>query len=126
MRNFQRKKDFKYYLQSKPVLILLTVILLIFIWNIFGLIGKMQETRKNRIIEQEKITDLERRKEKLTFDIEKLNTEQGKEEAIRENFGMVKIGEEVIVIVEDQEVNNEQEVNPRNNFFSFLKNIFNQ
>lgn len=123
MRNFQQKKGLKYFMRSKPVLVLLTIIVIAFAWNIINLTLKLQETYKNKNIEQEKISDLESRKEKLTFDINKLNTDKGKEEIIRENFGLVKEGENVIVIVDDKK----QTATPKDEnkgFFSFFKNLF--
>lgn len=124
MRNFQEKNKFKKFMQSKPVLILLFIVVVAFAWKVIGLTGKLQETYKNKKIEEQKISDLENRKEKLISDIEKLGTDKGKEEIIRENFGLVKEGEQVIVIVDDK---NQPEIPPqkeKNKFFSFLKNLF--
>src|ERR1035437_9249430 len=123
MRNFQQKKGLKYYMRSKPVLILLAIIVVLFAWKVIGLTIKLQETYKNKNIEQTKISDLESRKEKLTSDINKLNTDKGKEEIIRENFGLVKEGENVIVIVDDK---NQTATPPQlqNSFFSWFKNLF--
>ncbi|HNW71658.1 MAG TPA: septum formation initiator family protein [Candidatus Paceibacterota bacterium] len=124
MRNFQQKKGFKSFLQSKPVLFLLFVFVVIFAWKIFSLIGKMQETYKNRDMEREKISELEERKQKLLYEIEKLNTEDGKEKVIRENFGMVKEGEEVIVIVEDTNKKSIEEVKKPSRISIFFNKLF--
>ncbi len=124
MSNFQEKNKFKRFIRSKPVLVLLAILVIVFTWNIINLAGKLQETYKNKKIEQEKISDLEKRKEKLTSDIEKLNTDKGKEEVIRENFGMVKEGENVIVIIDDKNKTENQPSNENKGFFSFLKNLF--
>lgn len=110
-------------MQSKPALIVLTIIVLFFIWNIIGLSIKLEDTYKNKKIEQEKISDLKARKEKLSGDILKLDTDKGKEEVIRENFGMVKDGEQVIVIVDDKNPTDAPNVEKKG-FFSFLRNIF--
>jgi len=124
MRNFQEKNKFKNFMRSKPVLILLTIILIAFVWNIVNLSVKLQETYKNKNIEQEKISDLENRKAKLSTDIDKLNTDKGKEEVIRENFGMVKEGEGVVVIVDDKNQTIPDSKNENKGFFYFLKNLF--
>jgi cell division protein FtsB len=124
MRNFQEKNKFKRFMRSKPVLVLLTVILIAFAWNLVILTGKLQETYKNKKIEQEKISDLENRKSKRISDIEKLNTDKGKEEVIREKFGVVKDGEQVIVIVDDKSQTATPSQVGSNGFFSFIKNIF--
>ena len=84
----------------------------------------MEETGKNRKIVEDKITELEKSKEKLNSDITKLKTEQGIEESIREKFGLAKEGENMILIIDDK---NSSEI-PKNTdsggFFSFLKNLF--
>lgn len=123
MRNFQEKKGFKRFLQTKPVLMLLFMVVIVFTWNVINLLGKLQETAKNKKNQEEEIYNLQKRKEKLSSDIDKINTEKGKEEIIRENFGLVKEGENVIVIVEDK---NKTEVLPKNNkgIWYFLKNLF--
>ena len=124
MRNFQEKNKFKKFMQSKPALAILTIVVLLFAWKIIGLTGKLQETYKNKNIEQQKITDLEARKAKLTSDIEKLGTDEGKEEVIRENFGMVKDGENVVVIVDDKNAP-EGELKPKTGgIINFFKNLF--
>lgn len=127
MRNFQQKKGLKYYMRSKPVLILLAIIVILFAWKVIGLTIKLQETYKNKNIEQTKISDLETRKEDLTSKINKLNTDKGKEEIIRENFGMVKEGEQMIVIVDDKSqiaTSSQSQQKGLLGFFSWFKNLF--
>ena len=102
MKSFQHKRGWKDILQSRPVLVLLGILVLIFAWSVFGFMGKMQITRENRKIAEEKLIELEKQKEKLSSDIAKLKTDEGVEESIRAKFGLVKDGEGVIVIVEDK------------------------
>jgi len=124
MRNFQEKNKFKRFMRSKPVLVILFFIVIAFTLNVINLTSKLRDTYKNKKIEQEKIYDLEKRKLKLSSDIDRLGTEAGKEEAIRENFGMIKEGEDVIIIIEDKNKNEEPPVEPKKGFFYSLKNIF--
>ncbi|MFA6274399.1 MAG: septum formation initiator family protein [Candidatus Paceibacterota bacterium] len=124
MRNFQKKNKLKNILQSKPVLIFLVILVFVFAWSAIGLISKAKETAKNKKIAETKIEELLKQKEKLTSDIEKLNTEKGVEESIREKFGWAKEGENLIVVVDDKnEVKNLEEENQKG-FFNFLKNLF--
>jgi cell division protein FtsB len=124
MKKFQKKNRWGRFVQSKPFSIFLFAVLILSAWNIFNLFGKWQDTNKNKNIEQEKIMDLERRKQNLSLDIEKLSTDRGKEEMIRENFGMTREGEEVIVIVDEKKSNNPEKDLKNKGFFSFFKNIF--
>ena len=124
MRKFQKQNKLKKFMQSKPVLVLLFILIMFVAWKIFVLFGKWQETYNNRKVEQEKIFNLEERKQKLSSDIEKLNTDKGKEEVFRENYGMVRDGEGVVVIVDDKKSKDDQNTQQNNGFFDFFKNLF--
>ena len=102
VRNYQQKRVWRDIAQSKPVLIVLGILILVFAWNILGFWNKMQETERNKKIIEDKITALNQQKDKLTGDINNLNTDEGKEAVFRENFGLVKEGENEIVIVDDK------------------------
>ncbi|MEK7572437.1 MAG: septum formation initiator family protein [Patescibacteria group bacterium] len=124
MKKFQEKNKFRKIMQSKPVLILLSVVIVAFTLSVINLMNRMQNTARNRKIEENRITELTERQNKLSTDIANLKTEKGLEENIREKFGLVKEGEEMIVVVEDKEQNNTIKKTQSNGFFSFLKNIF--
>lgn len=102
MRNFQQKKGWIEIIESWPVIIFLFVLVLFFAWGVMGFMGKMMATRENREVAQNRLTELENKKERLTIEIAKLETETGKEENIREKFGLAKEGEGLIVIVDDK------------------------
>ena len=122
MRGFQEKKRWQKIMQSKPILGLLGLAVLFFAWSVFGFWGKMEETRKERAITEKKVAELEEKKEKLASDIEKLGTEEGVEENIREKFGLAREGEGVIIIVDDQEP--QLEGAEKGGFWNWLKNLF--
>ena len=124
MKRFQEKNKFRKIMQSKPALILLGLVIIFFTWNVIGLMNRMQDTAKNRQIEEEKIAELIERQNKLSTDIANLKTEKGLEENIREKFGLAKEGEEMIIVVEDKEQNNTTKETQSDKFFSFLRNIF--
>src|SRR3989344_1056661 len=124
MRNFQEKRTFKHILQSKLFLVLLSVILLIFAWKVFGFWGKMQETAQNRKLLEDKITALEQQKEKLSLDINTLKTDKGVEENIRDKFGLVKEGEGMIVIVNEKSPLEANVGNESGGFWGFWKKLF--
>ena len=123
MRNFQHKRGFRNIIQSRPVLILLSILVLFFAWGLLGFMGKMATTIDNRKIIENKVASLEKEKAKLSSDIAKLKTDSGVEESIRDKFGLAKEGEGVIVIVDDK---NPPEVKkePPSGFFSFFTNLF--
>lgn len=111
-------------MQSKPVLVLLGIVIVIFAWSVLKFWNKMRETERNKEIAEEKVEGLREQKEKLLADIESLNTEEGKERVFRENFGLAKEGEEVIIVVEDKNPPEPLKKSFTSGFFSFLKNLF--
>lgn len=124
MRNFQQKRVFKDILHSKPVLILLGLLVLFFAWGVIGFMRKMIVTRENKIIAENKVLELQKQKDKLTSDIAKLQTPGGVEDSIRDKFGLVKPGEGEVVVVEDK---NHPPTPPDigGGFWGFLKKLFN-
>lgn len=111
-------------LESKPVLILLGMVILIFTWSVLRFWIKMSETGKNKALVQEKTEALREQKETLVTDINKLKTDRGKEEFVRENFGLAKEGEDVIIIVEDEAVKTEPKRGKISGFFAFFADLF--
>ena len=124
MRNFQKKRVWRNIMQSKPVLILLGVVILVFAWSVLGFWNQMRETSRNKQIVENKVIELKEQKEKLVSDIESLKTEEGKEKFFRENYGLAKEGENVIVVVEDKTPPAPAKTSFSDGFFSFFKNIF--
>ena len=124
MRNFQEKRKWKNVMESKPILITLGIVVLVFAYSVFGLVGKMQETIKNKNIAQAKIADLQKTKDTLSANINQLNTVEGQEESIRNKFGWAKEGEGEIVIVDDKTQPTAATQANSSGFFSFFKNLF--
>ncbi|KKS04480.1 MAG: hypothetical protein UU82_C0022G0005 [Candidatus Nomurabacteria bacterium GW2011_GWC2_41_8] len=109
-------------MRSKPVLIFFGILILIFAWNILGFWGKMEETGRNKKIAEDKVAALKQQKEKYSSDINSLGTDQGKEKFFRENFGLAKEGEGVIVVVEDKNPPIVPKTDSSSGVFSFFAN----
>ncbi|MEK7459761.1 MAG: septum formation initiator family protein [Patescibacteria group bacterium] len=124
MENFQEKKGSLRILKSWPVLIFLSILILFFGFGVFQFMNENKETTKNRIIAEEKVKELEDRKDKLLFDIDNLNTDEGKERVFRENFGLAKEGENLIVVLDEKNNTEEVKIVPQKGFLNFLKNWF--
>ncbi len=102
MREFRKKQDMKRALYSKPVLIFLGVILIFLIYSTWNIYTKAMVPYENRVNAEKKLTDLQEREMELTSRIKTLETEEGVEIEVREKFGLVREGEEVVVILEDE------------------------
>ena len=123
MRNFQQKGKWKRLLESKLALYALGLFVVFFAWNVFGFVGKMEDTIKNRKIAEAKVAGLRAQKESLSIDVERLQTDTGVEETIRDKFGLVKEGEDVIVVVDEKETDLPL-VPEKKGFFSFFTRWF--
>ena len=122
MSKFEWNK--KSIIESKPALFLLGVVIIVLAWTVLRFWSKMVETRKNLEIAAAKTSALEGQKIVLESDIAKLQTDRGKEEFFRENYGLAKAGEEIIIIVEDKSVPSETKQSAFGGFFSFFQNLF--
>ena len=69
------------------------------VWNIYR---KDQEAARLNAEAQAQLADLKQRQAKLQGDYEKLQTDRGMEEALREQYALGKQGEGMIVIVEPE------------------------
>ena len=110
-------------MESKPILAVLGILLLVFAWGVISFMSKAAETSKNKKMAESKVAELETEKEKLSSDIARLKTEAGVEENIREKFGLAKEGEGLIVVVDDKNKAVDAEEDS-GGFWVFLKNLF--
>lgn len=111
-------------MESKPALAFLIFFALVFSWSVIKLIGKADESAKNRQEAQDKINELQKEQAQLSSNINNLNTDQGKEEAIRDEFGLAKPGEEMMVVVNDPNTPAPPPQPAPNAFFAFFENLF--
>lgn len=102
MSQFNRKNKYNFW-HSPLALIVLFCILILFIYNVIGLLEKQRETAKKKNLILANIETLRQREDILNKDIEKLKTEEGVEEMIREKYQVVKEGEKMVVIVDESE-----------------------
>lgn len=124
MKNYQKKTNFKHFLRSWPMLFILAFLCIFIAWGVLGLLGGYRDTLKNKKIAEEKMLELEERKARLVNDLANLETDAGKEKIFRENYGLAKEGEEVIIVVDEKlppEVSSEKK---GGSFLGFLKNWF--
>jgi hypothetical protein len=107
-----------------PVGIALLFILTLYIgYSVFELYGKYAEARDKKNTATAALLDAENRHSQVQSDLDKLSTERGREEVIREKFNVTKEGEGVVVIPGD-ETGTDQEIGvtsaKKEGFFSKL------
>ena len=99
--DFEQKRKLKKYLYSKPALVVL-MLMLLFVgkatWNVYD---KLETSEGNLEMAERDIEKLKLRKNALASQIQYLQTEQGVEAEIRQKFRLVKEGEQIAVIIDD-------------------------
>ncbi len=124
MRNLQGKSKIKRFLESWPVVITLSLLMVFFTWQLFGFWSKLEDTKLNRQNSEDRLNELKASQENLVKSIASLETEEGIDENIRNKFGLAKEGEGVIVIVEDPNKVNKAPEKKENWFKAFFTNLF--
>lgn len=82
-------------------MIVLVILIVLLLNAVFKVYKKQDMTRDNLAKAATSLESLRAREEMLSSEIAKLKTEDGIEAEIREKYGLVKEGEEVIVVVDN-------------------------
>ncbi|MCR4281239.1 MAG: septum formation initiator family protein [Candidatus Kaiserbacteria bacterium] len=85
---------------KRLLLVLLLVLVTVALSGVWKVYRKAQESSVLRKEAEAQLSDLDKRRTQLEADITKLKTSRGMEEALREQYGLAKSGESVIVIVD--------------------------
>ena len=87
-------------------------------------IRSIAKLMKKTAIAQAQLDKLNTREEQLSDSLVSLKTDIGVEKELREKFGVVKEGEQMILIVNKQEGNSEESSNEHQNIWQMFLNLF--
>ena len=104
MHRFKQKRQLRKRIYSKPVLVLLIIILAFITHGIWGIWKKTKQSKETLEVAQMELDKLKEREEAIEKKIGRLGTETGLEEEIRSKFDVAKEGEKIIVIVDKNEL----------------------
>ena len=120
MRDFERKRKIRKVLYSKGVLVVVFVLLVLISKATWGLYAKERESRNGLDRIEQELSALTSREERLQNDIARLQTPEGIEFEIREQFQVAKSGEKMVVLVQEQKSTAEQKIEERSLISKFL------
>lgn len=125
MSEFNKKNKYHFW-HSPIVLVVIFGLIILFMYNIISLIEKERETVKKKNIAQEQLENLKDRQSSISKEIDKLKTEDGIEESIREKYQVVKPGEKIVIIVneEDNIDSGNDEFSKKNSFIGWIKGLY--
>jgi len=127
MRELQGRRKFRRLAYSKVAIFLLLIVLVLLSRSVFGVYQKSKIANDHRGRSDKELNGLLDRKQKLTANISRLQTDRGLEEEIRKNFSVASSGESVIVVVDPKvETKIEDNVGENNTkgFWSKITDIF--
>lgn len=123
MPNFQQKKKIRGVLYSVTMLLVIAVVICLLANGAYDMYGKFQDTQKNKNTALAKLEDLKNQEANLEQTVNKLNTDEGVESAIRDKFRVTKDGEGVVVIVSPDDTGTVTPDATGSGFWNFFKNL---
>ena len=124
MLEFQEKIKIRKYLYSKVTLALLVIIILFLLNGVWKLYQKKDLTKDNLSKTASMLENLQAREKMLSSEIERLKTVNGTEAEVRDKYGLVKPGEEVIVVVDKDDSANSNNTTSTVGFWQRIVNWF--
>ena len=125
MLEFQEKIKLKRYLYSRLVLVVLLIIIAFLLNAVWSVYQKQAYTKENLNKTASSLNDLRAREKMLSSELDKLKTESGTEEEIREKYGLVKPNEEVIMMVDQKGATSTERTTADVGFWQSIVNRFN-
>jgi cell division protein FtsB len=114
------------FLKTKIGLTLSLLIAVLLFWGLFGFLEKLSVSNKNKKAEQAKLEFYEEERAKIEKRLADINSEEGIDKTVRENYNLSKEGESLIVIIEEEDSQSENSVSESNFFRDFFRKIFNK
>jgi len=101
MIDFQQKRKIRKVFYSRFMLVALLVLVLFMAKQVYDIYQKQGLSKEGLTSVLNENSELKNREKMLSSEIERLKTEDGIEEEIRNKFNVVKPGEHLVVIVDD-------------------------
>lgn len=98
----------------------LVLIVLILAWAVWGIAQKEERARRAVEDRKQELAVLKERKAVFEQNLAELSTERGQEATLRQNHGVARPGEEVIIVVPPKE----DELNPSMPWYTRLMGFF--
>lgn len=103
MFDFYQKRKLQVILGSRYIQVLVLLVTLLMIWSAYTRYEIAEEMEARRIVVEQEAAALQARKDALESEVQYLSDERGIEAEMRRQFDVAKDGEQVVVIVEEEE-----------------------
>ena len=125
MYELQEKKRTRRFLYSWPVIVLLFASLLLLVHSVWGAYQKERYALEKSEESLRELREMQKHERELSAQMERLQSERGREEEIREKFLVGKEGEGVIYIIDTPAVaGSTHKKNEKENFWAGFLDFF--
>ena len=121
--DFQQKNKIRRILYSRPVVIIIVIIALYSLYSTWSIYEKMVQSREAMEKSEKELLTLATKNNQLDADISQLQTSDGVEKEIRNKFGVAKPGENMAVIVSDDDASSSA-TSTHQSFLERIKHFF--
>lgn len=121
--DFDQKRKLKKFLYSRPMLVILFILLLLLTKGTWNVYRKLHISQSNLDMVHRELEKLGEREQALAAEIKFLQTDTGIEAEIRDRYRVVKDGEEIAIIVND-EVETSTTTSKKRGIWSKVRGIF--
>lgn len=125
-RRISKERLISKIIKSPLTYVILILLFLIFAYSAINTYQKSRIAKEKTRQVEESLRKLEEQEQNLKNSLNDMNTPFGVEKSLREKFGIIRSGEESIIIVDSLEVLTPESLQKDENtgIFGFLKNIF--
>jgi cell division protein FtsB len=124
MIDFQQRRSFRKFFYSKITLFFLVIFIFFMAKQVYEIYLKNKISRESLSIATKNYEALKTREKMLSLEIERLKTEAGIEEEIRNKYNVARPGEEVVVIVDKEKESSSTKENKTEGFWQKFLNFF--
>jgi hypothetical protein len=129
MPYFKRTNIFKSILFSRGMALGILLAIVFVSYGLVSLVGKSMDAARARKISEAQASNLKVKQEDLSLKLAALATPEGQEAALREKYPLVKAGEHVVVITDEESGSNVKldtatRSDTKKGFWQFLVNLF--
>lgn len=116
-KNQHQKQGIREYLIATGLFIVVCFLA----WAVWG-IAQKQEIARNAMNERKaELAQLEARRDAFAANLDELSTIRGQEATLRQNHGVAKAGEEVIIVVPNEEEDVQPHLSPWERFLEWIQ-----
>jgi flagellar motor protein MotB len=112
------------FLKTKIGLTISFLISIFLLLGLFGFLQKLNASNKNKKQEQSKLDFYQSERQKIEDRLVEIDSEEGKDRNVRENYNLAKDGEGLVVIIEEEDLGQENSSTEKKSFFDFFRKIF--